>query len=100
MGTARYMSPEQACGEPASHPSAVFSLGLVFYELASGRYPFRAETLAGYLQAVTSQTPAPLDSVQSGLAALILRMLEKDAADRPRQRLPHDESASSRLHVA
>jgi eukaryotic-like serine/threonine-protein kinase len=83
MGTARYMPPEQARGEPASHPSDVFSLGLVFYELASGRYLFRAETLASHLQAVTSQTPAPLDSVQSGLAALILRLLEKDAADRP-----------------
>jgi len=83
MGTVRYMSPEQARGEPVSHPSDVFSLGLIFYELASGRYPFRAETMAGYLHAVMSQTPASLDSMDSGLSALILRMLEKNAADRP-----------------
>jgi serine/threonine-protein kinase len=83
MGTLRYMSPEQASGEPVGHPSDIFSLGLVFYELASGRYPFKAQTLAGYIHAVTSQTPAPLDGVHSGLRALILKMLEKEAAHRP-----------------
>ncbi len=83
MGTVRYMSPEQACGDAVGHPSDVFSLGLVFYELASGRYPFRAETTAGYLRAVMSQAPAPLDSAHGELPALILRMLEKNPADRP-----------------
>lgn len=83
LGTVRYMSPEQGRGERVGPASDVFSLGLVFYELASGRYPFRAETLAGYLHAIMTQAPPPLGTVHPGLAALIMRMLEKNAIDRP-----------------
>ena len=85
MGTVKYMSPEQARGETAGPPSDVFSLGIVFYELAAGRHPFNADTTVGYLHAITSQTPPPLGAAVPGaLAALIARMMAKDTADRPR----------------
>jgi serine/threonine protein kinase len=87
MGTVAYMSPEQARGEPVNHPSDIFALGIVLYELATGRHPFKAETLVGYLHAITLQEPPPLRQWRPELPAalndLILRMLSKDARQRP-----------------
>ena len=87
MGTVAYMSPEQARGETVGHPSDVFALGIVLYELATGRHPFKAETLVGYLHAITLQTPAPPQQWQPKLPAalndLLLRMLAKEASQRP-----------------
>jgi non-specific serine/threonine protein kinase len=87
MGTLAYMSPEQASGQTASPPSDVFALGIVLYELATRRHPFKSETMIGYLHAITSQSPPSLTSVKSELPAelddLILRMLEKEAINRP-----------------
>src|SRR5215813_2538696 len=45
LGTARYMSPEQSRGESSAAPSDVFSLGIIFYEMATGRHPFPADSL-------------------------------------------------------
>ena len=87
MGTVAYMSPEQARGETVSYPSDIFALGIVLYELATGRHPFKAETLVGYLHAITLQTPAPPQQWQPKLPAalndLLLRMLDKEASKRP-----------------
>ncbi|HEX4945853.1 MAG TPA: protein kinase [Blastocatellia bacterium] len=87
MGTVAYMSPEQARGESVSHPSDVFALGIVLYELATGRHPFKSETLVGYLHAITLQEPLPLTNwkpeLPAALNALIVRMLSKDARQRP-----------------
>ncbi|HEX4951419.1 MAG TPA: AAA family ATPase, partial [Blastocatellia bacterium] len=87
MGTVAYMSPEQARGEVVSHPSDIFALGIVLYELATGRHPFRSETPVGYLHAITLETPAPPQQWQPKLPAalsyLLLQMLAKDASQRP-----------------
>src|SRR4030095_13359820 len=87
MGTLAYMSPEQASGQFASAPSDVFALGVVLYELATGRHPFKSETMIGYLHAITSQVPPSMTSLKSQLPAalddLILRMLEKHSSSRP-----------------
>ncbi len=87
LGTASYMSPEQARGETATSASDIFSLGIVFYELATGQRPFRANSLLGMLQAITTETPlAPSrlnPETPAPLESLILQMLEKDARLRP-----------------
>jgi len=87
LGTVAYMSPEQARGEPVTHATDIFALGIVFYELATGQHPFKADSLVGMLHAINSQTPAPLARLNPGLPvaldSLILRMLEKDARLRP-----------------
>ena len=87
MGTLAYMSPEQASGQTAGSPSDVFSLGIILYELATGRHPFKSESMVGYLHAITTQTPPSTISHKPDLPRavdeLILRMLEKDANSRP-----------------
>jgi TolB-like protein/Tfp pilus assembly protein PilF len=87
MGTVAYMSPEQACGQNARPPSDIFALGIVLYELMTGQHPFGAETLVGYLHAITLQTPQPPSRLRRGIPValdeLILRMLKKDAGQRP-----------------
>ena len=59
VGTARYMSPEQARGDRVGPPSDVFSLGIVLYEMAYRKHPFRADSLLGTLHAIVSAAPEP-----------------------------------------
>ena len=87
LGTVAYMSPEQARGENIGAPSDVFSLGIVFYEMVTGRHPFRADSLVATLHAIHSQPPATPSSlnpqIPQVLDELILGMLHKDASLRP-----------------
>jgi len=87
LGTVAYMSPEQARGENIGAPSDVFSLGIVFYEMATGRHPFRADSLVATLHAIHSQPPASPSSlnpqIPQAVDDLILGMLHKDASLRP-----------------
>lgn len=87
LGTIRYMSPEQSRGEGSAAPSDVFSLGIVFYEMATGRHPFPADSPLSAIHAINSQTPLAPSSVNSNISPaledLILAMLEKKAASRP-----------------
>jgi len=83
LGSTRYMSPEQARGESVSHPSDIFSLGMIFYEMATGQHPFATDSILATLNAITQQvplTPSRLNpEIPSAIEILILRMLEKDA---------------------
>src|SRR5215472_444473 len=82
LGTFRYMSPEQSRGEAASAASDIFSLGLVLYELVTGRHPFHSDSIIGVLHGIQSRIPAPM-ACQPALDGLVLRMIEKDAHLRP-----------------
>ncbi|HEY7392022.1 MAG TPA: protein kinase, partial [Bryobacteraceae bacterium] len=88
QGTLRYMSPEQARGEPLTGATDIFSFGLTLYELAAGRHPFWAESPFDTLHTILSDArPAPPSSfnakIPAALDAVILRMLEKHPAARP-----------------
>jgi predicted ATPase len=87
LGTVRYMSPEQARGEPVTGATDVFALGIVLYELATGCHPFSADSPVGVLHAILTQPPLPParmnPEIPAPLEALILQMLEKDARLRP-----------------
>ena len=79
MGTAAYMSPEQAQGQTLDARSDLFSFGAVLYEMLSGRCAFNGSSMLDILNAVVRSDPAPLDSP---LAAVVQRCLAKDASQR------------------
>ena len=79
VGTAAYMSPEQALGKPVDARSDVFSLGAVLYELCSGRRVFERESLLDTLNAVVHDEPP---SLESPAAEIVKRCLAKQAARR------------------
>jgi serine/threonine protein kinase/tetratricopeptide (TPR) repeat protein len=87
IGTMRYMSPEQARGKPTDRATDIFSLGIVFYELATGYHPFMADSPIAVMNAILSQQPlAPArfsPQINPAFESLILRMLEKDPVLRP-----------------
>ncbi len=79
LGTAAYMSPEQAQGKAVDERSDIFSFGAVLYEMLSGRRAFVGQSLAETLSAVMRDTPAPLDSPMSGIVS---RCLAKSPSQR------------------
>jgi eukaryotic-like serine/threonine-protein kinase len=82
VGTIAYMSPEQLRGEPADARSDLFSLGLVLYEMATGRSPFAGTTSAAIGGAILHEAPLPprklRADVPEALDQLVLKALEKD----------------------
>ena len=82
MGTAFYMSPEQILGENLDARSDLFSLGLVLFEMVTGRRAFKGNTGAAVHDAVLHGSPAPLrqlnPAIPSSVESVIRRSLEKD----------------------
>jgi serine/threonine protein kinase/tetratricopeptide (TPR) repeat protein len=82
LGTPEYMSPEQVRGEWLTSASDVFSLGIVFYELATGKHPFEADSQVAFMHSILSRQvirPSRLNpSIPPWLESLLIRMLEKD----------------------
>jgi serine/threonine protein kinase/Tol biopolymer transport system component len=86
IGTARYMSPEQARGESCDHRSDIFSLGVVLYEMLAGSPAFPGETPFAALAAVVESEPVPLATLcpaaSPQLVRLVHRCLDKEPARR------------------
>lgn len=89
VGTPRYMSPEQT-EQPRSAlgpASDIFSMGILFYQMLTGRLPFEGESLEELLFHIRETEPPAPDELDRGiharLSALVLRMLEKDPEARP-----------------
>ena len=83
VGTLPYMAPEILRGQRGDHLSDVWSLGVLLYEAAAGKLPFRGNTGFEVTSAILREPPAPLPStVPYGLAAVIQRCLMKDRAER------------------
>ncbi len=87
LGTVTYISPEHARGEEPDERSDIYSLGVVLYELATGRVPFSAETPVATAMLHVNEPPQPPRAIRAGiprdLEETILAALAKDPADRP-----------------
>ena len=84
MGTASYMSPEQARGQTIDARADLFSLGIMLYEMLGGTNPFRRATTADTVVAILRDEPPPIPArIPRELAALVKRLLAKDPAARP-----------------
>jgi eukaryotic-like serine/threonine-protein kinase len=78
MGTAKYMSPEQALGRSVDHRTDIFSLGVVLYEMATGRLPFEGATAPQTLDRILHAPPEPISRISPELERIVRKCLEKD----------------------
>ena len=86
MGTAQYLSPEQAEGHAVTASSDVYSIGIVLYEMLTGRVPFEADSAVTIALKHLTEAPEPPSvhrpDVHPALEAVVMRALAKDPADR------------------
>ncbi|HEY4492740.1 MAG TPA: serine/threonine-protein kinase, partial [Acidobacteriota bacterium] len=82
VGTVPYMSPEQALGKPIDHRSDIFSTGVVFYQMATGRLPFSADTPTETINRIINVVPDAVGrfnyNIPAELDRIIRKCLEKD----------------------
>ena len=108
LGTVAYMAPEQARGEAVNPEADVFALGVLLYELVTGRHPFAAGSQMGTLHAVLRDNPEPPirlnPELPRAIDQLILESLQKDPRLRPgasevmyRLNLAHDSTVATAL---
>ena len=98
VGSAHYVSPEQARGGYVDEKTDVYSLGIVLYEMLTGRTPFQGDTaVAVALKHLQEEVPAPsaVANVSRRLEAVVLRALEKD----PARRFPSASALLSELEA-
>ncbi len=86
MGTVDYISPEQGRGQAVDGRSDLYSIGVLVYQLVSGRLPFAADTPTAMIFQHAYERPLPLDvaapEVTNDVAQIVHRLLEKNPADR------------------
>ena len=86
MGTPAYMSPEQTSGRPLDHRTDIFSLGVLLFEMSTGKRPFEGSSSAELISSILRDTPPSVTNsrpdLPSDLARIIRRCLEKDPRHR------------------
>lgn len=99
VGTWAYASPEHIGGQPVDHRSDLYALGVILYAMLTGKRPFAADSMAGYLEAHRDRTPVPASQVRKSVPAhldeICMRLLQK----RPRDRFQSAQEILYRLEV-
>jgi serine/threonine protein kinase/tetratricopeptide (TPR) repeat protein len=99
LGTLPYMSPEQVQGRDLDQRSDIFSLGVVLYEIITGRLPFVSDSEQGMIYSILNDTPDPLARFKSGLPEGIQHIVDKALAKDKRERYQHvDEMVADLMH--
>lgn len=86
LGTGAYMAPEQLRGGPCDRRTDIWALGVVIYEMLTGRRPFAGQRLEAVALAVLEQTPQPLAAARPGLPAAWQQIIDRALAKDPAQR--------------
>jgi serine/threonine protein kinase/Tol biopolymer transport system component len=92
VGTAGYMAPEQIRGEEVDPRTDVWALGVVFYEMVTGRTPFPGDNDHERIRGILSREPAPMASLRSGLPPELARITARSLAKKPADRYPAMEA--------
>jgi len=86
MGTAAYMSPQQARGERIDHRTDLWSLGVILYEMVTGKLPFPGETAQAVIFAILNEPPLPFKGLDSDMAGEMEKVVHKALAKDINQR--------------
>ncbi|HKA22260.1 MAG TPA: protein kinase [Blastocatellia bacterium] len=89
MGTTNYMSPEQAEARSVDHRTDIFSLGVVLYEMFTGKQPFSGKSLIDTLHSIVNDEPRPATEVNPQLPRETMEILDKAMAKAPNERYQH-----------
>jgi serine/threonine-protein kinase len=98
LGSPAYWCPEQIVGKPQDARSDIFSLGVVLYELVTGRRPFDADSLQGICSRILSSTPLPASHANPSIPAALNEVIASCLAKDPNQRCATAEVLAERLH--
>jgi serine/threonine-protein kinase len=100
MGTAHFMSPEQAAGEPIDGRSDLYALGVVGYLAVSGRLPFETANLPALLVRQATETPPSVTRVAPGLPPTLAAAIDRCLSLDPAQRFPDGEALAAAVAAA
>jgi hypothetical protein len=100
IGTVAYMSPEQTTGAGADAPSDVWAVGVVLYEMLSGRRPFRGDNDSAIIHAIRNDAPSPLHDAHSRPPMQVVRVVERCLMKNPARRYPTMRELSTALAAA
>ena len=89
LGTAQYMSPEQARGEEVDQRTDIWSLGIVLYEMLTGKHAFPGEYDQATLYAILNEEPEPATALRTGVPMELDRIVAKALAKKPGERYQH-----------
>jgi len=97
LGTPAYMSPEQVQGQPIDGRSDLYSLGCILYELSTGKWPFRGDSLTAIFRAITQEQPVEPIKLSATISPGLSRIIMKSLSKTPDQRFPTGEVMAETL---
>ena len=100
LGTPEYMSPEQAEGRPVDYRADLYALGVILYEMLTGRVPFHADTPHAIVYALIHQPPPPPRQLRPDLPPAVEAVLLKALAKRPNDRFQRGADMATALRGA
>ncbi len=97
LGTVGYMSPEQITGENVDRRSDIFSIGVILYEMLTGRRPFEGDNDAAVVKAITDAAPEPVSRFKSGVSGELQQIVDKALSKDVSLRYQHADGMLSDL---
>ncbi|NIM15542.1 MAG: protein kinase [Candidatus Aminicenantes bacterium] len=89
LGTASYMSPEQAQGVDVDHRTDIWALAVVLYEMIAGQLPFKGEYEPAVIYSIMNEEPEPLTAIRTGVPMELERIINKALSKDPSKRYQH-----------